>query len=191
MTSTACTLCATLAQAGVTTDMQEVCPPEAARLTDVGPTPGSDLRRCPECGAFYRYRYHYEYNALGPSWDEYYLWRLEEPAQEALRALLAAPEERRDAALEATLRHPCDHAREGGAIVALIQVKQGGVLGERSLVAACELLADRVYYAGMFAYLALLESAQRGRSREVLAALQATGTAAEPRYGGILVRACS
>lgn len=191
-TPAACALCAALARAGVTTVMQEVCPPEAASLEDVGRfKPGAELQRCRECGAFYRYRHHYEYNALGPSWDEYYLWRLEEPAQVALRALLAAPLSLRDAALAAMLRHDCDHAREAAAIVAWMWLEQGQRL-DASVTAACQLLRDRVYYAAMFAYHALLDHIRVGRepAARVRAALEATGTADEKRFAGILVRAC-
>lgn len=52
----------------------EALPVAASKLE---PIAGGDARRCPTCGACFLYTYEYEYNALGPSWEDASLQRIE------------------------------------------------------------------------------------------------------------------
>ena len=189
-----CAACAALAAAGVTTVDRDVCPGGEELLEVFGPGEGHhstwQLRRCRDCGTIYRYSYHSEYDVTG-SWDEYSLWRLEDPAQGPLQALLALPPgDARDPALAAVLRAPSDQAREAGALLAWIWVCEGQAL-DASVTAAAAALGDPTFMVGNFAYRTLLTYLRRGHAEatRTLADLAAEA-ASEPRFSPILGREC-
>jgi hypothetical protein len=189
-----CSLCATLAAAGVSTGESQACPPEAEQLEKLGPGEGhfdsAQVRRCRACETLYRYRYHHEYD-VGGSWDEYYLWRLEDAAQGPVSALLARSAGARDGPLAAALRHPSEQARQAAALLAWIWVGEGEPLDE-SVVALGETLRARDHVAGNFAYRSLLAYLRRGASERarVRAALERVA-AGETSFAPILLRECA
>lgn len=81
-----CAICRNLAEneygfySVMSTGPSQGLPPEVSKLKrfDLPGQPGSDthhLRHCPDCGLFYQYDEHYEYDVNGSS-DELYLTRL-------------------------------------------------------------------------------------------------------------------
>ncbi|MBA3394585.1 MAG: HEAT repeat domain-containing protein [Deltaproteobacteria bacterium] len=70
--------CATCGELGERADVDlaagEALPAAASKLE---PIAGGDVRRCPTCGAWFLYKYEYEYNALGPSSEDASLRRIE------------------------------------------------------------------------------------------------------------------
>ncbi len=82
--------CATCGELGERVDANlaagEALPAAASKLE---PIAGGDARRCPTCDAWFLYQYEYEYNALGPSWEDVRLRRIE--PDRVKEVLLAAP----------------------------------------------------------------------------------------------------
>ena len=172
-----CALCERLESAGVGSMPRELCPPEAGRLEVFAPGEGhggnAQLRRGPDCGAFYQYRHHYEVDVTG-SWDEDWLWRLPEAGRALSRVLdPATPEERVCSELAVLLGAEESVLRVAAALAAWILAGQGRPLPVPELVLG---LIDADFAAGNACYRALLSFLRRGReaSARVLAALDAS-----------------
>lgn len=171
---TDCVSCAALAAAGVTEEQREVYPKEASRLEVFAPGEGHasicQLRRCPDCAAWYQYRHHYEFD-MGGSWDEYYLWRLPERAR-ALTTVLVdpVPDAARCAALSPLLSDPSGRVRAAASLAAWILAGRGHDLPvERT----ADPLEDDDHLAHNYRYRALLAFLRRGPTEagRVLAAV--------------------
>lgn len=172
-------------------------PSEASVLEVFAPGQGhSDtvqIRRCRECGALYRYRYHNEYDVSG-SWEEYFLWRMSDAAQPVIGAILSLPAGARADQLTAALQHAQADLREDAALLLWIVLDNGDPVPDKLLHAACEALTDPVHLVGNYCYRALLGYAYRGRSdaRLLLDAITAARiTERESAFGWILVKECS
>lgn len=184
MSAPSCLLCDALSAAGVTTEQREVCPLEADALEVFAPGEGHrdnvQLRRCPGCGAFYRYRYHHEFD-VGGSWDEYYLWRVPGEGAALARALAGDV-----VALDRLLRKRDPVVQEAAALAAWVVVCQGGQVPVESLVRR---LGPRKPAAN-FAYRALRRLAERSAegAAEVLAGLDAGASKAAEEDSGWILR---
>lgn len=196
MHRTECPTCVALEKAGVTTEEREVCPIEAKLLEVFSGEEGHggdwQIRRCKACGALYRFRHHYEYDVSG-SWDEEYLWRLDDEAAALIAPLLGTEDPAvLDPGLTRALQSQDPQAREAAGVVAWI-VAGRGVLLDAAIHAAAVALADHHFETGHFCYRALLTYLRGGpdQARAVSKAVESSGSAAkEKSYSWILEKEC-
>jgi hypothetical protein len=156
--------------------------PEANTFPAVAlPKESHQLRKCPSCGALFRYNYHYEYLATSPSEDEYYLWRLTPEAHAVIEPILSGTMPR-DEGLSWALRHENDEIREHAALLFWDRAQAGETLPE-AMKGMAEMFGRRGGSNALpnFLYRGLVVYGQKSaeRARAVKAALQEAAAVAK------------